>query len=599
MTFNPYLKKTLIFSLFIVALSACSTVFPDNSKVSAKDSVRYLEPVFDKVAIEKDVFFSEVINYKGEREKLLLDVYSPSGDTEKNRAAIMWMHGGGFQNGIKEQNYIVSLATAMAKRGYVCFSISYRQRADFVNNGGPYIDAVVDALTAFNWIHDHSEQYRINKDRIAIGGGSAGGITAVSLCYGKDPCLTARGEMALIDLWGSPEPRGNLYYKVTKNGPPTLIINGTEDQNVPYLFSEILADELHKNGVYNVLHPLIGAAHTAVSDNPEKYINELTDVIGKFLIKVLEGESGPRTPNQISTYTVGGVGFQMNYVPGGLTFAAMYYNNNTKTITPTMFTVANAYWIAETEVTYQLWSAIYTWAISHGYTFADPGVKGSNGSGNSLQPVTTISWRDAMIWCNALTEYCNAKNNTNYACVYCTDLKFSIPIRSVDNSSTCTTNPGTEDNPCINQDAKGFRLPTTIEWELAARYIGTTIPTGSPLATQAKQSSGLYWTPDNYASGATDNYKNAAATAGMAVYGADSTAVVKSKNANALGLYDMSGNVREFCSTGVQTPGFGLIRVTHGGGYFDDAYFLQIGVPGICFPCGTYSSVGFRPVRTQ
>lgn len=161
-----------------------------------------------------------------------------------------------------------------------------------------------------------------------------------------------------------------------------------------------------------------------------------------------------------------------------------------------------------------------------------------------------------------------------------------------------TISQGTEENPCVNPNAKGFRLPTSNEWKLAARYIGTTAPTISLLSTQAELSGGIYWTPDNYASGATDSYNNAAATTYVAVYSAKNTAVVKSKTSNGLGLYDMNGNVKEFSFDWI--PGLvGSIRIAHGGGYFDNAYFQRLSAMDGCFPEGTYSNIGFRPVRGQ
>lgn len=73
------------------------------------------------------------------------------------------------------------------------------------------------------------------------------------------------------------------------------------------------------------------------------------------------------------SYTVEGVTFTMRYVPGGLTFptdsAVNAFNDDT------IATVSNAYWIAETEVTYELWYKVYVWAMGHGYNFSLPGRK--------------------------------------------------------------------------------------------------------------------------------------------------------------------------------------------------------------------------------
>ena len=92
--------------------------------------------------------------------------------------------------------------------------------------------------------------------------------------------------------------------------------------------------------------------------------------------------------------------------------------------------------------------------------------------GSKYHPVTNISWRDAIIWCNALTEWYNARTGSNLVCVYYTDEAFSKPIRAVDSADDYPSivTPGTQDNPFVNPDADGFRLPSRDEWVLAALY---------------------------------------------------------------------------------------------------------------------------------
>lgn len=75
----------------------------------------------------------------------------------------------------------------------------------------------------------------------------------------------------------------------------------------------------------------------------------------------------------------------------------------------------NTFSMAETELTYAKWYEVYTWATSADrgdakYTFANKGRQGSGGTdgaapteGNT-EPVTCISWRDAVVWCNAASE---------------------------------------------------------------------------------------------------------------------------------------------------------------------------------------------------
>ena len=307
-------------------------------------------------------------------------------------------------------------------------------------------------------------------------------------------------------------------------------------------------------------------------------------------------ETQPDTAGYKVTYTAGSVSFKMVYVPGGITFPTGIDDSGSAT-------VADAYLTGETEVTYELWYAVRDWAVSTAspaYTFANAGREGNNGTisdpptADKQEPVTYINWRDAMVWMNALTEYYNAQNGTSLTPVY--TYSSAIIRDSQDTNATAC------DGAVVSPTADGFRLLSSDEWELAARYIDDANSDGDI------QDANEYY-PGKYASGADAQYDatiggsdidgdgDVEYTTDVAVYNdnsGSSTALVKSKSSNALGLYDMSGNVWEWV--------FDLDvsnRVRRGGSWSIGSNYLQVGYSSNYDPANKFVNIGFRFARTQ
>jgi hypothetical protein len=240
------------------------------------------------------------------------------------------------------------------------------------------------------------------------------------------------------------------------------------------------------------------------------------------------------------------------------------------------------------EVAYYLWYMVYQWAVANGYTFANAGREGNDGTVGAApitakyEPVTTISWRDIIVWCNAYSEY------SGLTYVYYSDSGYATAIKSTSDSMI--------DSPYVNWSANGYRLPTEGEWQYAASYID-----------------GKNWTPYNYASGDTAAYDTSSTIGNYCWYYSNSGSVthyVGGKTANALGIYDMSGNVFEWCwdwygsyptteQTDYRGAASGSDRVLRGGFYGFVAVLLQVGYRYInYFPYYAYFGGGFRFART-
>ncbi|MEZ4907284.1 MAG: alpha/beta hydrolase [Saprospiraceae bacterium] len=130
------------------------------------------------------------------------DVYIPD-DNLDNRPLIIFIHGGGFLYGNKDDDLPKTFCMEFARRGYVCASIDYRTMnfltPSFVKAG--YV-ATQDALSAFKYFNEHADDYGIDRYKIVIAGVSAGAVTALNAAFlGNDEEIVGRHEK-LDEMYG-------------------------------------------------------------------------------------------------------------------------------------------------------------------------------------------------------------------------------------------------------------------------------------------------------------------------------------------------------------------------------------------------------------
>ena len=217
--------------------------------------------------------------------KLNLYVFSPS--APKNAPAIVFFFGGGWKSGSPQQ--FETQCRELAKRGVVAITADYRVES---RHGVKPTQCLADARSAVRWVRTHAEQLGVDPQRIAAGGGSAGGHLAACTAFisefdepSEDNAVSAvpnalvlfNPALVLAPIEGfdaesfgtrvSEERMGtkpeNLSpaHHITRNGPPTIIFHGREDTTVPFASAEAFTAKMKSLGNRCELHGFDGQKH--------------------------------------------------------------------------------------------------------------------------------------------------------------------------------------------------------------------------------------------------------------------------------------------------------------------------------------------------
>jgi formylglycine-generating enzyme required for sulfatase activity len=276
--------------------------------------------------------------------------------------------------------------------------------------------------------------------------------------------------------------------------------------------------------------------------------------------------------------------FNMVYIPAGpfqMGDALSEENDDAK---PVHSVHVDGFFMDKFEVARDLWTDVRTWANANGYSMGGGSARAPG------HPIQRVNWYSAVLWCNARSEK-----------------EGLTPVYYNDASQTSVARTSFSGHPaCVKWIANGYRLPTEAEWEKAAR--------GTRFGNRYPWGNSIDGTMANYG-GSGDPFENTAPmTAPCGYYnGGQSPAGVDM--ANGYGVYDVSGNVKEWCwdNYGItyygtpeslenpRGPSSGSVRVVRGGGWGDGTGALRCarrdtGVPPTA---DYYEDVGFRCVRGQ
>ena len=207
--------------------------------------------------------------------------------------------------------------------------------------------------------------------------------------------------------------------------------------------------------------------------------------------------------------------------------------------------IKKAFLLGETEITQEIYQAVMN--VENPSKFQD----------NPKKPVERVSWYDAVMFCNRLSD------------IFDLDQYYTITKggKIVD-----TIEPNKDYLVETNKNSKGFRLPTEWEWEYAAKAESPFLYSGSDDVNE------VGWYDGN-----------------SRVKGEYTTHPVKKKKPNAWGFYDMSGNVSEWCENTWNSTS--ADRVRRGGSWISDASYLRSATRYYTSPGNRGDSLGFRVCR--
>ena len=236
--------------------------------------VRYRDPIFNTVTVTNDLTYGSAVNLGGQTVILKLDMYQPTGDAVTSRPAIVWVHGGSFCCGNKTSAEIVDEATTFSKLGYLNVSIDYRLESPGCSGSSTNCiaaiqEAAADAQTAVRFLRTNAATYGIDPDRIAIGGSSAGAITALNVGYSSSEKPGARVRGA-VSLSGAHLAVGTI----SAGDAPAIDFHCTTDPLVNYQWAVDTINEAKDKGLDAFLESWDATCHVPYAAHRQQILDQ-------------------------------------------------------------------------------------------------------------------------------------------------------------------------------------------------------------------------------------------------------------------------------------------------------------------------------------
>jgi acetyl esterase/lipase len=247
--------------------------------------------------------------------RLKLYVFNPAGHRPTDRRpAIVFFFGGGWLRGSAGQ--FVPQCQYFASRGMVAITADYRV---FERQRALVVDCVSDAQEAMRYVRANAASLGIDPDRIAAGGGSAGGHLAAATAFLDDFTGDKGGQPSFrpnalvlfnpaVDLTPDESRQGdessrhqNLRARlgaepralspmdhIRAGAPPTIIFHGRSDELIPFSTIEAFAREMQKVGSRCEAVGFEGQKHGFFNNRKggERYFRETLQLADRFLVSL-------------------------------------------------------------------------------------------------------------------------------------------------------------------------------------------------------------------------------------------------------------------------------------------------------------------------
>ncbi|MEM7106972.1 MAG: alpha/beta hydrolase [Bacteroidota bacterium] len=196
---------------------------------------RYQDQIFNEVARMTVTYLED--------KQLQMDIYQPVGDAQTDRPVLLFVHGGGFAGGARDEPEIMDFCKNMARRGIVAASMSYT----LVMKGKSFScdQAAANKLATFQSVSDeiveatqylmkHKDDLKIDTDLVVLAGSSAGAEAVLHVAYQNEARARLPEGFTYAGVISMAGAIHNIDLINAETAIPTQLFHGTCDDLVPY-----------------------------------------------------------------------------------------------------------------------------------------------------------------------------------------------------------------------------------------------------------------------------------------------------------------------------------------------------------------------------